>query len=470
MTLTPVQQAAYDDISSHLEDGWFSGVNEDDLNAIRDTLGDLGATDADAVIDAMADAGKLQKFADELNQGEFAGIGQDGLSNDERKALFADLAGKLDGDSLANFSNAIAEAESKHTDFQYVTELGDAVATHASPQVKLDYIEGLSDKVDGEGITDVNLGGGSSTRNVDSEAGAIGTVLGSMNGSWAEQAFGSLSSEQLDAVLATGIDETVRVSGSSVTSSFDTARYEDVLRAAGTMNDADLKARIFDAAAKPLRTVRDADDFPAISLNDEDLQGMSAALTSLIESDTTGIVRELTYNTETQDGSALATYSQVMIETGQTEKLANHMTKLQFGNDLSENAIERLDEVTVRGGQEFRENAAALGYFTGAVYAGAEAHSGDVKKQQEVITGFLDFVLGKIPGAGGIKPTDAFLGQDMVKAAVEAAINDPGAAPAQRLERAALPQNPGTGELAVGDPITNSFDTTINRVIRAAQP
>lgn len=469
MTLTPVQQSAYNDISSRLSDGVFTGVNEDDLNAIRDILGDLGATDTDAVIDAMADSGKLQKLADELNQGEFLGAGQDGLSTDERRDLLADLAGKLDGDSLARVSNAFAAAETGHTDFDRVTELADAVATHASSSVKLDYIAALAGGTDGEGINDTYFGGGSSRREVDSEAGAIGTVLGSLRGSYAEQAFRSLTPEQLSAVLRTGIDETVHFSGASVSSSFDPARYEGVMRAAATMSDPDLKAQIFDAGADALRTVRDADDFPAISLNDDDLASMTQSLTALIDSDTTGVVRELTYNSATQDGSALATYAQVMIETGQTEKLAEQMAKLQFGNSMSENAVDRLDTVTTRDGQQFRENAGALGYFVGAVYAGAKAHSGDVKEQQEVVTGFLNFLVGKIPAQGGVSASDAMLGQDFIKKAVESAINDPGADPAQRLERAALPQNAG-GELAVGDAITSAFDTTINRVIRSAQP
>lgn len=53
-SLIPVQQNAYDSISSRLHESFLNDVNEDDLNSVRETLGGLGAVDADAVIDEMA--------------------------------------------------------------------------------------------------------------------------------------------------------------------------------------------------------------------------------------------------------------------------------------------------------------------------------------------------------------------------------------------------------------------------------
>lgn len=467
MTLTPVQQGAYDAISSRLSDGFFSGVDEGDLNAIRSSLAGLGAADADAVIDAMGETGLLDKFAQEANQAEFMGMGQDGFSVDERRDLFTNLAGKLDGDSLARFSDAVSGAYGGNAGFDLVSEFAGAVASHASPAAKADYIAALSDSTKSDGITSTPFGGPTSSREVDAEAGAIGTVLGSMNGYYAQRAFQTLAAdpEALKNVLATAIDENVTFTGASVTSSFDPARFEGIMRAAASTSDPDLKAQIFEAGAEPLRTVMDADAFPAISLNDDAVKTIGASLAGVINSDTTGVLRELAFNTATQDGKATGSYAHAMIESGQTETLADQMSKLQFGNGMNENAVERLDQVTMRGDQPFRENAGTLGYFVGSVYAGAAANSGDVKKQQEVITGFLDFVAGKIP-IGSFSASDLTLGQDLVGAAVESALKDPGAEPAQRLERAALPQD-GRGELAVGDPVTSAFDTTINRVLRA---
>jgi hypothetical protein len=467
MSLSTVQQSAYNNIDSRLREGFLNDVNEADLNAVRAQLGELNAADADAVIDAMAQHGLLDRLAAESNDGEFAGIGQDGFAPDERRALFVDLAGKLDGDSLAKVSNAFADAETGEDDFEVVTAFADAVATHASMPTKVDYVAALADQTAGKGIDS-----GVFTRishRVDSEAGAIGTVLGSLRGGYAEQAFAALKPDQLQAVLTTGIDQHTYMSGTSISTSFDGARFEGVMRAAATMGNADLKATVFDAGAEQLRTVRDAGSILTPSFGDDEaLEGMAGAMGTILDSDTTGVMRELSVNTATMDGSALATYAQVMIASGKTEKLADHMARLQFGNGLNENAVDRLNLSVSRGAQEARENAGALGYFVGAVYKGAEAHSADVKKQQEIVSNLLGFVADKIPVGGGLSASDLTLGQDLIGAAVELAIADPGAAPAQRLERAALPQR--DGELAVGDGVTSAFTTTLTRVQRTAEP
>ncbi len=471
MSLTSVQQTAYDSIQSRLHESFLGDVNEGDLNSVRETLKNLSATDADAVIDEMARTGQLQRLADESNDGEFLGAGQDGFSTDERRALFADLAGKLDGDSLAKVHSAFAEAEGGETEVEYLGELADAIATHGSTDAKLDYIDAIKDKTtDGKGITHTYFGGGSASHNVDGDAAAVGKVLSSLRGANAEAGFEALSADQLKAVLKTGVDETVTYSGASVTSSYNVEGYKNIMAAAASTGDPDLKAQIVNAGAESLRTVRDADDFPAISLNDDALKTMSGALAGVIDSDTTGVVRELAYNGDTRDGSALAAYSQVMIETGQTEKLADQMVKLQFGNDKNENALDRLDQVTtLSNGQQRRENAGALGYFVGSVYAGAQAHSDDVKEQQEIVSGFLDFAAGKIPIGGGLSASDAALGQDLITKAVESAIDNPGLEPAQRLELAALPLD-ANGELAVGDDINSAFEDTLSTVQRLAKP
>lgn len=469
MTLTPVQQTAYDSVHSRLQEGFFGDVNEADLNSVKSTLQNLSAKDADAVVDAMAKSGDLQRLADESDDSEFLGAGQDGFSASERRDLFADLAKKLDGDSLGKVHDAFAKAEKGNTEISRLSELASAIASHGSTQAKLDYIDAIADGA-GTGSIDSAGIGGSSSRSVDGEAVAIGTVLSSLRGANAEKAIESLSDAQLGAVLKSGIDETVNFTGSSVTSSFDPKLYNSIMSATATVRDPEVQARVFAAGAEPLRTVRDADDFPAISLNDGDLKSMSGSLAKLLDSNTTGIMKELTYDSATRNGSAMATYSQVMIETKQTDRLAEQMVDLQFGNNHNQNAVNRLDAVTtLSNGQQRRENAGALGYFVGSVYAGAQAHSGDVKKQQEVVSGFLNFVAGKIPIGGGLSATDATLGQDLIKQAVEAAIKDPGLDPAQRIEAAALPIGKD-GELAVGDPIFSAFEDTLSTVQRLAKP
>ena len=477
MTLTPVQQSAYSNIQTRLDEGTFSDVNEADLTAVRETLKGLSATDTDAVIDAMQGSGLLGRLAEESNDSEFLGMGQDGFDAGERKRLFDDLAGKLDGSSLAAVSTAFAGAETGEDDLDVVTDLAASVGQRATSQAKLDYIGALADSTDGSGISvrlNTSYGSATLTRHVDSEAAAIGTVLSTMSGPYAEAAFGRLSDTALANVLRTGVDENSSNAGTGGGSTFDSARFEGVLRAASTVGNSEagiaLKARVFDAAGERLGAVDDAGKGLGFYAENEDaLTGMTASMTELLNTDTGGIMRQLTFDGSTAGGTAMTHYAESMIRTGQTEALADIVVDLQFGNGHNQNPVTHLDQVfRTSGGEELRENAGALGYFLGSVYAGAADRTSDVKAQQEEITGLLNFVAGKIPVAGGFSAGDGALGQDAIKKAVEMAIKDVGAAPAQRLELAAMPRDPNGRQIA-GDDITTVFRTQLEAVRRAQE-
>jgi hypothetical protein len=476
MALTATQQSAYNDISDKLKSEFLNPVTHGDVNDVASRLKGLSAADADAVIDEMKRTGELDRFASEAVDGSWVGLG--GYSDSERRDLFNDLAGKLDGASLASVSDAFAKASGGEDKFTRVGELGDAIASHASAATKVDYVKAMAAKTADEKPIEGGpyFGGGSFSRDVDPEAGAVGKVIGSLRGAQAEAAFNSLSDAQLRSVLKTGIDKSDQRSGGNTATGFDTKTYQGVMDAAASTSDADLKARIFDAGADQLRTIRDTQGIgigQTSTQRGEALTAVSNSMTKLLDSDVTGITRELTYNTKTQDGSDLAAYAQVMIADGKEAKLGEQMAKLQFGNDMQGDPIQRLDQTTNVNGQERRENAGALGYFTGAVYAGAAEHSKDVKAQQETVTAVLKSVLTVVDkaGVGGkLAGTAASVGKEWVQFAVRGAIEDPGASPAQKLERAALPQDPSTNELGVGDPVANAFNTTLSRVQRTAQP
>lgn len=474
MTLTATQQSAYNDIHAKLDtSGWFNTVTHGEVNDVAARLKGLTSADADAVIDESQRTGELDRFASEAVDGSWFGNG--GYTDGERRDLFTDLAGKLDGNSLASVSNAFAKASGGEDGYSRVGELADAVSTHAAASTKVDYVKALAGQTDGKGLSGASFGG-SWSREVDAEASAIGKVIGSMRGSQAQAAFSALSQDQLRAVVSTGIDQSNQYSQSGVITSFDPKGFQSVMNSAASISNPDLKAQIFDAGADALRTVRDTQAV-GLAQNSPDrnatLSAVTDSMTKLLDSDTAGITRELTYNTMTQDGSDLAAYAQVMIADHKEAKLGEQMAKLQFGNDLKGDPIGRLNQTTTVNGQERRENAGTLGYFTGAVYAGAAANSKDVKAQQEAVTAVLKSVLTVVDKAGvGGKAvgTAASVGKEWVQFAVRGAINDPGTTPAQKLERAALPQDPKTQELGVGDPVADAFNTTLSRVQRTAEP
>jgi len=231
-----------------------------------------------------------------------------------------------------------------------------------------------------------------------------------------------------------------------------------------------------------MREVRDTNNvFGGLTVlgKDDAMRQMANGLTAIIDSDTTGVMDELTFNQSTMDGSSFAAYAKEMLNQNREGELGQQMGRLQVGNDSSENPVERLNAVeTVPGTtQERRANAGALGYFVGGVYAATQARSQDVAEQRETVTAILKSaltVVDKVASLGG--PTGrviaggAAVGKEWMQIAVKNAIADEGSAAGIRLERAALPVNAQTGELGVGDNVASAFEDRLASVTRTAQP
>lgn len=464
--------------------GLFNTVTHDEVRDAVEAIQALPADEAAQVIDQLEQSGQLDRLAEEVTDGAWFGNG--GLSADEREQFFADMAGKLDGQSLATLSNAFASHGGDDGGYQPVTELGSAIATHATSATKVDYIAALSTSPE---VTEVSprhdIGFGSTNSSyTDAEGVAIGEVLGTLRGTYAEDGFNALG-DNLPSVLQSAVGENqfnaVTMNGSHLSVNWSADQYKNIMDAAASMGNADLKAQIFADGADTLRDVRDTSSNLGLSTfgKDDALQTMTDGLTAIIDSDTTGVMRELTYNSETMDGSAVGTYAREMLDQDRTDELGEQMARLQFGNGLNENAVERLNEVTTVPGtdQERRENAGTLGYFVGGVQAGAQSLTSSVEEQRAMTTAMLKSVLTVVdktafvtgPAALGVS-TSAAVAKEWVQFGVNAAINDPTADAGIMLERAALPVDSSTGELGVGDNVASAFEDRLASVTRTAQP
>ena len=460
--------------------GWFNTVSNDETHDVVNTLTALPADQADQVVDRLAQSGDLDRVAHEVMDGDWFGNG--GLSGDERRAFFADMAGKLDGDSLAALSDAFAGAD--NGGFDPVTELGQAVATHGSSQAKVDYIAAMKGGVDD--ATQAHYGlGYSSSQMQDAEATAVGDVLGSLRGSYAQLGFEAIG-DKLPDVLTSATDGQLMTiasqAGASNSISWNADSFEAIMGAAASTYDPDLKAQVFDAGVQTLRAVRDTDSvFGGLTVvgKDETLRQMTDGLTAIIDSDTTGVMGELTYNQQTMDGSSFAAYAKEKLNQGREQELGQQMGRLQVGNYATENPVDYLNQVETVAGtdQERRANAGALGYFVGGVYAATTARSADVAEQRETVTAILKSaltVVDKVASLGGptgrVVAGGAAVGKEWMQIAVKNAIADEGAAAGIRLERGALPVNGQTGELGVGDAVASAFEDRLASVTRTAQP
>ena len=478
----PVQDAA-NVIDSRMETGFLNPVTNGEIKDVVQEITALPAGQADELVDRLAADGTLDRVAGEVMDGSILGLG--GLSTDERQAFFADMAGKLDGDSLGRLSDAFAGTDGDSGGFEPVTELGSAVATHASPQTRVDYIASIQSGIETGNRADFGIGYSSSS-GTDAEAVAAGEVLGSLRGTYAEDGFRTLG-DDLPAVLSSSIDERLMTvassAGSSTSVSWNADNYEAIMGAAASMSDADLKAQVFDSGVEILRQVRDTDTVIGgltVMGKDETMARIADGLTNIINSDTTGVMRELTFNAQTRDGSDFAAYAKEMLQQGREAELGEQMGRLQVGNNGTENAVDRLyqSEDVPFTEQTRLPNAASLGYFVGSVHAAVTSIDADVAQERQMTTALLKSTLAVVDKASGLGGpvtgltvgTSAAVAKEWVQVAVDGAITNENADAGVRLESAALPVDSRTGETGVGSDVVSAFEDTLATVNRLARP
>lgn len=480
--MTDPVQSATQTVHTRTESSFFNPVTNADIKDVVREISALPAAQADKVVDALAADGTLDRVAAEIMDGSVLGLG--GLSGDERQAFFADMAAKLDGDSLGALSTAFARTDERSGGFTPVTELGAAVATHAGPTAKLDYLSAIAPGAEAGHQSDYGLGY-SSTTFADAEASAAGQVLGSLRGANAAEGFDRLGARLSD-VLSSSVDAQMRTvasyPGGSTSMSWNASQFEAIMGAAATTSNPDLKAQVFDAGVDTMRSVRETNGvFGGLTVvgKDEALGQMTNGLAKIVDSDTSGVMRELTYNAATRDGSDFAAYAKEMLNQDREGDLGRQMARLQMGNGMNENPVERLNRSEVvpdSGGQTRLPNAGALGYFVGGVAAGVKAIDVDVAQQQAMTTAVLKSALtvvdkAKIGGpAAAAVGTAASVAKEWVQFGVKAAITNPHADAATTLAHAALPVNPATRETGVGSAVTSDFEDALSFTSQFAKP
>lgn len=467
-------------ITNRLETGFFNKVTNGDVKDIVGKLRSLNAGDTDRVIDNLARAGKLDELTSEIMDGSILGLG--GLSNSERGAFFADMAKKLDANSLARLTNEFIATDGKSVEGDArARELGAAIATHASPGVKLDYIRALAPQsTDQRGLSTFTMGVHATTKS-DPQASAIVSVLGSLRGPAAAQGFAALSPNQLASVLRASTQaETISHRGHT-SQNYDADGFGTLMTAAGTIPSADTKARLFDAGVTTLRGVRDEGSGLGFTVMGKQptLSTMTDGLTTVLRSDPSGIVSELNQTRATSDGGDLSIYAAEMLKSGKADQLGRMMAQLQSGNALNQNPVDRLyveQRVPGKAGDVIRPHAEALGYFVGAVQRGTQIVTKDVADQRELTTAVLKTMLtvvdksplGKV--GGGAVGISASLAKEWVALGIKAAIRDTTADIGKRLEQAALPYDHKADRVVIGQNATDAFDGAVNRVLRSAIP
>ena len=441
------------------DDGFLGTGRNDHMHEVADTLGGLSPAERNAVVSKLSD-GDLKGLAEDFNAGGV--FGHQGLSADEKRDVFNDLANGLSGAQLARVSKAFGERED-------VAALADSVSRFATPDAKVGYVQAMASRTtDGlKGEIDVNIGV-TISQNSDADAAAVGKVLGSLTGANFDRAVQSLSNEQLAAVVKSSTDPTTYTSTSgysaSISGSYKADTLKSVLEAAATSKDASVKARVFAEGGKQLGEIAGSNHLlaPNVTAKDEAAK-VRDGLKAILDSDVTGVVRQL----ETSDryGGALSNFVTETLKQGEVgqKAIGGYIAKLQTGEKLNENPIARLDAQA----NGYYRNAQDLGYFAGATQVGVAKVAASNKEKAELIgsifksaVGLATGPAGPVVGAGVGLYTDA-----AVKEAVDA-LGSGDASLKDTFYELAFPHDPATHDAYEG-PAERDYDSALSRVLDA---
>lgn len=450
-----------------LSDQGFVGHDRNDhMRDVAKTLNALTPAERDAVVSQLSDA-DLKSLAGNVDHGGIGGI--QGLSSGEKKDLFNSFAGSLSGPQLARVSQAFHDPGE-------VAALAQSVSTFSSNATKAEYVAAMAGKVSDQKTGDTStpfLSGTTTTELGDPDAKAVGVVLASLKGDGAnfDKAVSALSDSQLEAVVKSSAGQSMTTvsgygGGASVTNSYDPKTLSGLIDAAATSGNAEIKARVVAAGGREVSEIAGSNHLlspnPTAS---KDAQAVANSLTKVLDSDTTGVIRQL----ETHDryGQGLTGYVQQELTQGAAgqKKIGEYVAALQTGNAHTENPITRMN---AQENGHFR-NAQDMGYLTGALQSGINKIATSNKEKADVIGGIFKTAVGlasepagKIGGAAIGVYTDA-----LVKEVTDQVLNSGSNSPSAMKDAfytLGFPSDPKTHEPYEG-PAEADYDSTVSRVL-----
>ncbi len=459
-------------------DGAFEWADTNEVTEAANTLAKLPSQEADSVVDELARRGSLETFANEVTDKSWVGPG---LSADNRATLFDNFAKQLDAESLLKVSDAFRAAGTPRDGDTYAQELTEAINTHTSPAAKAELVELLAERAEN------NTGTGAEAlaqRREDREQAADILASLSSNGTHFETAIQKLEqADMLDDVLRASVQTEYHITMGRIThTTYDTSRFDVIMEGVADSTDSRLKKDVFAAGITAMEAV-DAEANPAVevirdgvmpSFNDEAANEMADSLTKILDSDAEGVMDELTYGSNTNNGKAFTAYAKQMLEAGETDKLGEIYTKLQLGNDLNGDATQRLETVTTipGSGSEIQPHADALGHFVGSIYAASKQITSDQAKQAEYATIVIKAAMTTLdkskiggPVVGGI----VSVAKESVSLSMKEALITQDLSAAQIWEAASIPTDPLTGRQSIGRDAFSALTDRIDHIFRLNQ-
>ena len=434
---------AVNSIRQSLSEGFLDwDVTHGDLENVRNQFRNLNAEEANQAFQRLSD-GDIEKWASELS-----GV-NGGFSREEKQQLFNELAGKLSGANLARLARALGD------DNGDAAALGRAVGQNASAQTKVDFVREMA---------------GSVERSRGASEAVAEAISGLANNPAAlDRALGALSDTQLAKLM-----ENLSVNGISSPMGGYVIEYKGellgkLLNAVSRSNNPDVKARVFNAAAVQLKNIEGAPGFmPGVGIIGKGgaADQIRDGLTNLINRDTVGIMTSLEHNY--RNGEGITAYTRSMLDAGKTGELGQIVARLSKGNDLTGDPLARFGaQVNGTDGNPHYQNAQVLGYFAGALFAGAKQITGDRTKQADMLKNIFGTIAGATgaanPASGVVSSVLNGLTQGIVNEVTDG-LNKGTMTMEEAIEKLLFPRNTGTGALYEGAAEAD-FDSAFSRVV-----
>lgn len=440
---------AVDTVKDRLDQGIFDwDVTHGDLTDISDTVAGLSPSERNELIAGLSDD-DLKNWTQEID-------GLNGaLSAQERQDLFDQLAEGLGGEQLTRLVEAFDGSPGGRD------ALGTAVANHASAEAKVAFVEAMAGNIDADYSASQGRWG-------NAETAVVGNVLASLSNDpdALAQALGALTDSQLRDVMEVGLGRTYIASAYHVSTSIDPSVTAAIISAAASVDDPALKARVFEIGSQQIGEIRDRTINP-IGGDDGPAAAVTQALTTLLDSDTTGIVRGL--ETSYRDGKGLTSYLTEQLENGGESgqaQVGEFIARLQRGNALDQDPAVRFQATDESGNYR---NAQTLGYFMGGVEASINQVTDNRTDQATLVATVFKGVVGAV---GAINPATG-VGASGVStltdlAVTQAADNYKNEASALRdtLTALAYPRD-AEGRPFEGERAETPYDTALLRVVNA---
>jgi hypothetical protein len=364
--LPPVPYITPEIAAKKIEDLTKGDSNPEKIREAANFLSSLPPALADATIDTLSKNGTLDHALKQIvDGGGFAGNNSKGLSANDQKTFYANLAKQLDGASLTLVHDSLAKRDKGSDRAQ---QLVDAIVSHASPGAKTDFVVAMGKRIppadrDGSGL--IQNGTNLLREKGDMEALAVGKILSSMSGSNLDKAIKALGPEGFRSVINMSVVENYVDNKRKMT--YDTKVFENLGKAIEGSQDPQTKAMFVEYGGRRLREVRaEACEVLDIDAKNEgpSEKKMMDTIAAVIDKNPTETIRALANLEGAESGTGLASYAQSMLDSGvaNRDKLTKQYAQIAYDTKNSSGGLE-----TNKDGQLIF--AEPLGYFAGAISA-----------------------------------------------------------------------------------------------------